>query len=96
MITIWKATLEVQTKQSVTMPRGAAVLCAAAQGDGICIWFRCDTSAPTEERIFYVYGTGHDMDSGADGSGGHAVGRYVGTAHLFGGKLVFHVFEGGA
>ena len=82
---IWK--FELLPGMSVSMPRGAEVLHAAGQGDGLFVWALCDPDRPTESRYFDVYGTGHpcpDPDH---------LGRYVGTAHLDDGALVFHVFE---
>lgn len=83
--TIWKYVLS--PGMPVRMPRGATVLHAAGQGDDLCVWALVDPQAPTEERRFDVYGTGHPCPAP------EALGRYVGTAHLNDGALVFHVFE---
>lgn len=82
---IWKYTLS--PGMAVQMPRGARVLHAAGQGDELCVWALCDIEEPPEARYFDVYGTGHPCPSP------ERLGSYVGTAHLDGGALVFHVFE---
>lgn len=83
--TIWKATLRAPGVQQIEVPAGAELLCAREQYDNICIWFRCDPSAPKELRDIAVVGTGHPAPNGE--------GRYIGTAALMGGNLIYHVFE---
>jgi hypothetical protein len=85
MTTIWKATLQPLDMQSIMVPAGAEILCAREQFDRICIWYRCDPSAQLSPRNITVVGTGHPS---------HNIdGRYLGTAMLGGGQLVFHIFE---
>lgn len=83
--TICKATLKPAYAQQIEVPAGAELLCAREQFEEICVWFRCDPTAPKEKRDIAIVGTGHD----APGS----EGRYLGTASLRGGALMFHVFE---
>ena len=85
--TIWKAALTAQTRQEVMMPRNASIMYAREQAGDICIWFKCDPSEPTIPRVISVFGTGYVFD-------GEHLGAYLGSAHLNGGDLVFHVFEG--
>lgn len=83
--TIRKAVI-AQGDHSFEAPIGAELLTAREQGDNICVWFRCDPTKPSERRRVDVCGTGwKDAPQG----------RYIGSAHFDGGKLVFHVFEGG-
>ena len=79
---IWKAVIRPD-RMIFGAPAGAELLTAREQGDDICVWFRCDPKRPVEMRTVAVCGTGHDAPSG----------RYLGSAHLEGGALVFHVFE---
>lgn len=72
----------------VRMPADATVLTAREQIDDICVWAEVETTAPMEERVFEVFGTGHPIPTGMG-----ADRKYIGTAHLEGGALVFHVFE---
>jgi len=81
MKTIWKFKLE----SAIEMPLGSQILSAREQGDEICIWALVDPLAEKEQREFTVYGTGHDVPDAAM--------KFLGTAHLYGGNMVFHVFE---
>jgi hypothetical protein len=85
--TIWKFTpiLDDESVATVEMPVGAMVLTAREQGTELCIWAEVDPEAATETRRFHVFGTGHPMSC--------YLGDYVGTAMLYGGKLVLHVYE---
>ena len=83
--TIWKAVLKPADMQQIEVPFGAELLCAREQHEQICVWFRCDPTAGKEKRDIAIVGTGH----GAPGR----EGRYLGTASLEGGSLMFHVFE---
>lgn len=82
---VWKATLQLTDVQYIKVPVGSEMLCAREQHEEICVWFRCDPSAPLSARAIAIVGTGN----GAPG----ADGRYLGTASLRGGALMFHVFE---
>lgn len=82
--TIWKYVL--QPEISIEMPKGAQVLSVREQGDDICLWALVDPSAEMETRSFVGFGTGHVIPNA------EAL-RFVDTAHLNQGRLVFHVFE---
>ena len=82
---IWKAALQPVDAQQIEVPAGAELLCAREQYEQICVWFRCDPTAPKEKRDIAIVGTGHDAPGNE--------GRYIGTASLHGGNLIFHVFE---
>lgn len=86
MHVIWKAELAATEAQMIDVPRGAELLCAREQNEAVCVWFRCDPSEALEKRQIIVCGTGHGAPS-------EQSGRYLGSAHLQGGALVFHVFE---
>lgn len=81
--TIWKAVLKMTDVQEITVPIGAEILCAREQYEEICVWFRCDPYALKEPRKIAVIGTGNPAPED---------GRYIGTALLRGGQLIFHVF----
>lgn len=85
MTTIWKATLLPLDVQKIMVPEGAEMLCAREQHEHICVWYRCDPTAPLTARALAVVGTGNPAPD--------VVGRYLGSAVLQGGDLVFHVFE---
>lgn len=83
MKTIWKFTLQPQCE--LEMPKGAQILSVREQGEDICLWALVDPAAEKVTRKFCGFGTGHDVPDGDM--------RFVGTAHLYGGSMVFHVFE---
>lgn len=85
--TIWKAVLAAEDEQTIEVPQGADLLCAREQHEQIAVWFRCDPRMAKERRTIIICGTGHPTAPPA------AAARYLGTASLLGGKLVFHVFE---
>lgn len=87
MRTIYKFPLRVDDSQVVSMPKDAAVLCVQAQNDSPCLWALVDDEAQREDRTILIRGTGHN-------SKGLTRGAYLGTFQLYGGTLVFHVFEG--
>jgi len=81
--TIWKTELQSMLVQDIMVPVGAEFLCAREQFDKICVWYRCDPNASKEPRKIAIVGTGHSAPFD---------GRYLGTASLSGGSLMFHVF----
>ena len=85
MRTIWKFDLPVNDYAGINMPRGAEVLHVHEQYGKACIWALVEPAAPLEMRSFRIFGTGHTVPEFPR--------RYIGTVHLAGGALVFHVFE---
>jgi hypothetical protein len=83
--TVWKAVLKPADVQEIEVPKGAELLCAREQFEQICVWFRCNPLQRTEKRTLAIVGTGNPAPA--------ADGRYLGTASLQGGALMFHVFE---
>lgn len=86
-LTIHKAVLKAIDLQTITLPLGAEILCAREQRNDICIWYRCDPAQVVKRECqIAVCGTGHPAPPADEA-------RYLGTAFLYGGDLVFHVFE---
>lgn len=85
MKSIWKFPLAVKGRQDVEMPKGAEILCADKQGEVLCLWAIVDTEAEMEERLIAVVATGQEM--------GIDYLKYIGTAQIANGALVWHVFE---
>ncbi len=81
---IWKYNILTKDWQSIWMPEGAEILTVQTQHDKPKLWALVDPLAPQVERIIRVVGTGHDF---------RGTGTYIGTFQMFGGDLVFHVFE---
>lgn len=86
---IFKYQLQTTDEQTVSMPRGAAVICVDVQAGIPCLWAMVDDAKPMDGRSIRTIGTGHPI---------HDAQRldYLGTYQLHGGGLVFHVFERGA
>lgn len=82
---IWKTVIHLRDVQQIDIPNDAEILCAREQFEQICIWYRCNPVAPTSPRIIAIVGTGNPapLDDA----------KYLGTAFLRGGQLIFHVFE---
>lgn len=81
--TVWKTVLKPLDVQNLEVPVGSEMLCAREQHEEICIWYRCDPDAKSEKRKIAIVGTGNPTPED---------GRYIGTASLRGGQLIFHVF----
>ena len=88
MRTIYKYKLEATDEQTIAMPYGAQILSVQVQADIPCIWAMVDTDEETMNyKTIYTYGTGHKLPHDMDQL------KYIGTYQLYGGDLVFHVFE---
>lgn len=69
----------------IDMPAGAELLHVDGQNEYICIWALVDPQADPTARKFRVFGTGHPIESSNL--------QHVGSALMFDGTLVSHVFE---
>ncbi len=95
---IWKYKMRVADEQAVLLPKGAKILSVGVHRDfhpdGTveneipCLWALVETTADEEVRGIAMRGTGHPADGMED-----AV--FLGTIFMFGGRLVFHIFETG-
>lgn len=107
-MTIWKFPLPEppnppQSVFEIEMPRGAKILAVQAQSEYPCIWALVRSDAPKVKRRFLVFGTGqeiqHEVIKAASPTGyvdpDWFEEDYVGTFQLYGGRLVFHVFDCG-
>ncbi len=65
MTTIYKFPLAVTDRQVVRMPHGARVLCAMNQHGNVTIWAEVNPNALTEDRVFWIVGTGNPMPTAA-------------------------------
>lgn len=87
-MTIWKVPLAIEDEQVVRVPVGARPICAREQGNVPCLWVECDGEADLGSMRVVMRGTGHRLPDDRP--------PYVGTAVMYGGDLVWHVFAGGA
>ncbi len=88
MRVIWKFPLQAADHQTISMPLDATILSVGAQRGAICLWAMVDDAESRRvDRPVQIVGTGHNAD-------GLALSQFVGSAMLYGGDLVFHVFVG--
>jgi hypothetical protein len=83
MNTIWKYTIPIEDSFALNMPREATSLHVDMQAGVPTLWALVDTTAPNEERIFHIVGTGHEVPRYT---------CYVGTFQM--GMFVWHLWEG--
>ena len=86
MRTVYKYPFEIQDTVKLALPAAAQILHVETQRGVPCLWALVDTGHVLEERIFYIYGTGHPIE--------RAGLRHVGSFLMASGALVWHVFEG--
>lgn len=85
--TIWKWAL-FPGANVIKMPRDSDILTAQVQYGDVVIWAKVALNGHeniTVDRKFLVVGTGHALPS-------HGF-KYIATAQMLGGELVWHVFE---
>jgi hypothetical protein len=87
-MTIWKYPLTLTDVQDVRMPSGSEILTVQVQHASLCLWALVNQNAGRdagEVRTIEIHGTGIIMSDEER--------RYIGTAQMAGGALVWHVFE---
>lgn len=86
MKTIFKYKLDIGETQDMEFPKGAELLSAQAIGEDIFVWAKVDPEQQMEKREIRVIGTGHSVYADEKL-------RHLGTTQMFGGTLIWHVFE---
>jgi len=86
MTTVYKYELHPGTTK-LSLPTNAQVLSVACQGEGLFLWAWVAPRNPKESRTFEVYGTGHEIPNV---EGEH---KFIGTAQMHGGALIWHALE---
>lgn len=87
---IWKYSLRITDRQTVTMPINAEILGVQEQAGGLQLWACVDPQFRSEQRHIEIVGTGNPMADVADeGFARH----HLATVQTAGGSLVWHVFE---
>lgn len=84
--TIWKYEISPE-KVSIEMPKGAEILSVQIQDGNPCIWALVNPKNEPKEKVIEIFRTGHEIP--CDG----IVRNFIGTFQMFGGNLVFHLFE---
>jgi hypothetical protein len=83
----YKLSDTIEEDGKIGLPRGAQVLSVGVQDDSIFIWAVVSPDETMiEVRTFYVLMTGQTMPEDIDV-------HFLGTVHLYSGKIVLHVFE---
>lgn len=85
MKVIWKAELKGGGSCTIRLPKGAQILWTATQSGKPMIWALVDPAADVIDIPVGVYATGEDLPDD--------VGRFIGAFQLYGGNLVYHVFQ---
>lgn len=80
---IWKFPLEVEDKQSISLPEDAEVLSVQIQHGKPCLWALVIPDSPTKSRVIEIFGTGTQIPEGNR--------TYIGTVQM--GPFVWHVFD---
>lgn len=93
MKTVWKFPLMLRNAVAlnpiIEVPQSAEIIDLGVEDDKVYAWAKvdADNELKTEKRQFYLRQTGSELDFPSDTC------RYVGSARLFAGNLVFHVWE---
>ena len=86
---IYRYQMNVTDVVNLDLPKGADVLSVGPprdRNDGpLDLWAAVDPQAEIESRTFRIIGTGNPMPD--------FHGLFIGTVPMFGGTLIFHVFE---
>jgi len=78
---------EVREDGKTHIQRGAQILKAEVQGDGIYLWALVDPTRPLEKHYFNIFGTGQELPPDIEEH------RYIDT--VFQGPFVWHIFQKG-
>jgi len=81
--TIFKFQLGINDAQTIKMQRGAIIRSVQDQGGILWLWAELDRTAPMEDRIIEIFGTGHLIPDGDR--------TYLSTVQQ--GGFVWHVYE---
>ena len=85
---VWKFKITPENMSRIEMPEFAIVLHVAEQNGELCLWAEVDIENNPVERMFEVFGTGHNIDSQIG-----TYRSYLGTSMMCDGDLVWHVYE---
>lgn len=87
---IFKYDVPVADHFELELPVGAEILTFQSQKESFYIWaiINDEEGLNDEKRYFRLAGTGHDLTEDSP-----KIKKYIGTAQIAGGGLVFHLFE---
>jgi hypothetical protein len=82
---IYKYPVPIDDRFVIQMPLGAFIMTVQMQKSEPQIWALVDPDRSLTNRVFYLYGTGMEVNPEL---------IYIGTFQMLGGSLVYHLFEG--
>lgn len=85
-MTVYKYPLELKDEQTLTLPRGAKILCTKCVRGQLCLYALVDPAVEAEARKFAIVGTGYSLPD-SDSA------EYIDTVFYRTEQLVFHIFE---
>lgn len=85
MITVYKYPFKIADHFEIDLPQGARILKVETQDDIPCIWALVDTDQKPLPHGYWIFGTGHQIDSGS-----RLVGEHVASFQQ--GPFVWHLF----
>lgn len=85
---IYKYALTIATETDIVMPKGARLLSVQVQRGEPMVWAIVDHSQRTVRRRLSVRETGNPLEDAFSGA-------FIGTIQMYGGAIVFHVFDCG-
>jgi hypothetical protein len=87
---IWKFPIQrMEREQKIEVPKGSKILTMQLQHNEPCVWVMVDPDVKEKEALkIMTFATGNRIDKERP-----AFLIYIGTYQLYGGSLVFHVFE---
>lgn len=84
---VYKYEIPLKDDFELELPREAEILSFQCQHDAPCIWVLVEPRNPPVKRRFRFAGTGHDIKQDPKGL------KFIGTAQMHGGSLIWHLFE---
>ena len=84
---IYKYIIEPDDYIKINVPKFSKILSVQLQKSNVCVWILCDPNQPLTTRTFRLAGTGHEIKEDIAGL------IFIGTFQVYGGDLVFHLFE---
>ena len=85
--TIWKYPIEIQDVQEIEIPSPAIPLAFQIQDREPILWCLIDRDMGLVKKKFRLAGTGHLIKNSLEEL------KYIGTVQIWGGRLVYHLFE---
>jgi hypothetical protein len=90
MITIWKYLLGFGDITRLEIPKDGEILSIQRDDktNSPCLWIMVNSDNPQEERVFELFGTGHNVPFNMSYDQ-----KYIGTYQSYDGEFVGHIFE---